>query len=315
MAMDPFKMNSKETFRLKQCLLFCPSKYSVSTKWSTRLLLKFPCISRCATKPTGSVTLNTCKNDHATSSSRTVVPPPDKNTTSLSYSVYQELRSYLRVPVLLAETNKDVLSSDDETNPEGIPLVSKEEVLEYIANETGPDRVRDFFNQNPQGGHHPDFEELRLNLLMSGLLGLFIGYYIGYRKTSIKFREENRSTTFRSAMNYQRMRMDKSLLGGARFALKGGVYLSTFVTLLMGVSKCVSLYRNKSSFVEYSIAASVTGALFRVHLGPKGVVAGGIVGLTLGTIAGLPLFGLAKATGETEENRHFKYIEEKLAIK
>ncbi|XP_060079183.1 RPII140-upstream gene protein-like isoform X2 [Ylistrum balloti] len=314
MPKDPFLVNNKETFQLKPSLLLYPSQYTLSARWSTIKLLKFPYINIPAPKATGSVALPICKNNDITSSN-TIVLQSDKNLP-LSYSVYMKLRSYLKVPVLFAETNE--LNSVEETKTNStsdIPLVSREEVMEYIANETGKDRLRDFYRKDVQERRHPDYEELVLTALSAGCLGIFIGFPLGYRKTSNTFIEENHATTFRSKMSYERMRIDKSVLGGMKSAAGGCIFMGFFITSLWGVSKCISIYRNKTSFVEYSIAASIIGAAFRLHLGPKGMVAGGIVGLTLGTIGGVVLMTTAKVTGETQEEKHYRYIEKKLAMK
>ncbi|XP_033744740.1 RPII140-upstream gene protein-like [Pecten maximus] len=310
--MDPFRMNSKETFQLKPFKVFHPSQYSLSAHRSTKQLLKFPYINTCTSKPACSAVSGNCKNDHA-ASSRTVVRLSDKKSTPLSYSVYQRLRSCIQVPVLLAETKTDEVA--DVETPIDTPFVSREEVLEYIANETGEERLQDFYYKNDQGKRHPQYDEITVDFIAAVLLGACVGFPLGFRTTSIKFTEENRATIFRSKMSYERMRIDKSLLGGMKMAMKGGFHSGTFMTLILVLSKCIAIYRNKTSVVEYSVAASVAGALYRAHMGAKGMTAGGMVGFTLGTVAGILTMGLAKATGETQQNKHYRYIEEKLILK
>ncbi|XP_069142336.1 RPII140-upstream gene protein-like [Argopecten irradians] len=308
--MDPFRTNPKEIFKLKSSIVFYSSQYSVTARWQTRKFLKFPHINICAPKPSCLATLKPSRNPTVVSSG---VLPSEKQGMPMSYSVYQKLRSCLQVPVLLANTNPDVLP-DVEANAD-IPIVSQEEVMEYINKETGKDRLRDLFYLNAQGARHPQLEEIKLTFLMGTMLGASFGFPLGYRIATVKFMEENRGTTFRSKYIYERYKIDKGILAGMKMGAKGGLYAGTFMTLILGLSTTIAVYRNQTSFVEYSISTSVAGALYRLHMGLKGMTAGGIVGAMLGTIGGVLLMGVAKAAGETQENRHYKYIEEKLAIK
>lgn len=44
------------------------------------------------------------------------------------------------------------------------------------------------------------------------------------------------------------------------------------------VTSAIQVYRNKYGITEYAIAGGVTGALYRFNMGPKGWLAGGLVG-------------------------------------
>lgn len=70
----------------------------------------------------------------------------------------------------------------------------------------------------------------------------------------------------------------------------------------------MSVYRGKSSIWEYIAAGSSTGALFRMNMGLRGMVAGGIVGGALGIFAGGASMGLMKLSGTSmDEVRYWQY--------
>lgn len=70
----------------------------------------------------------------------------------------------------------------------------------------------------------------------------------------------------------------------------------------------MSVYRGKSSVWEYIAAGSSTGALFRMNLGLRGMVAGAIVGGALGVVAGGASMGIMKLSGTSmEEVRYWQY--------
>lgn len=70
----------------------------------------------------------------------------------------------------------------------------------------------------------------------------------------------------------------------------------------------MSTYRGKSSIWEYIAAGSTTGALFRMNLGLRGMVAGSIVGGALGVVAGGASLGIMKLSGTSmEEIRYWQH--------
>lgn len=64
----------------------------------------------------------------------------------------------------------------------------------------------------------------------------------------------------------------------------------------------VSTYRNKSTVFEYSAGGLLAGAMYKFPMGPKAMVAGGLGGGVLGTVAGVITVGLMKLTGTTAED-------------
>lgn len=68
----------------------------------------------------------------------------------------------------------------------------------------------------------------------------------------------------------------------------------------------LTVYRNKNALSHFAIAGAVTGGLFRVNLGIRGLVAGGIIGALLGTPMGCLMMALQKYCDETVQERRQK---------
>lgn len=79
-----------------------------------------------------------------------------------------------------------------------------------------------------------------------------------------------------------------------------------FVTVFNTVNTGLNVYRNKNALSHFVIAGAVTGSLFRINLGLRGLVAGGIIGALLGTPVGSLLMALQKYQGETIQERKQK---------
>lgn len=75
-----------------------------------------------------------------------------------------------------------------------------------------------------------------------------------------------------------------------------------------GIITCVSVYRGKSSIFEYIAAGFITGSLYKLNLGLRGMAAGGIIGGVMGSIAGAASLALLYASGTSmEEIRYWQY--------
>ncbi|PNI54048.1 TIMMDC1 isoform 6, partial [Pan troglodytes] len=72
------------------------------------------------------------------------------------------------------------------------------------------------------------------------------------------------------------------------------------------VNTSLNVYRNKDALSHFVIAGAVTGSLFRINIGLRGLVAGGIIGALLGTPVGGLLMAFQKYSGETVQERKQK---------
>lgn len=76
----------------------------------------------------------------------------------------------------------------------------------------------------------------------------------------------------------------------------------------MGITTSISVYRGKSSFIEYVTAGALTGMGYKFNMGPRGMAVGGLLGGALGGIAGgLSLLILNASGMSMEEVRYWQY--------
>lgn len=70
----------------------------------------------------------------------------------------------------------------------------------------------------------------------------------------------------------------------------------------------MSVYRGESSIYEYLTAGTVTGSLYKMNMGLRGMAVGGLLGGGLGAVAGtLSLIVLRLSGKSMEEVRYWQY--------
>lgn len=87
-----------------------------------------------------------------------------------------------------------------------------------------------------------------------------------------------------------------------------GWRLALFSTSYVAITTTISVYNGKSSIWEYLTAGVITGSTYKMNMGLRGMVAGGLVGGAFGTVAGCASLLILKATGKSmEEVRYWQY--------
>lgn len=70
----------------------------------------------------------------------------------------------------------------------------------------------------------------------------------------------------------------------------------------------ISVYRGRSSLVEYVSAGAVAGSLYKVNMGLRGMAVGGLLGGGIGGVAGCASLLLLHVSGTSmEEVRYWQY--------
>ncbi|XP_075704465.1 complex I assembly factor TIMMDC1, mitochondrial, partial [Rhinoderma darwinii] len=72
------------------------------------------------------------------------------------------------------------------------------------------------------------------------------------------------------------------------------------------VSAGLSAYRDKVVVSNFAAAGAVTGGLFRLNLGLRGLAGGSVIGVLLGVPAGALIYGLQTLAGEDLRERKRK---------
>lgn len=147
------------------------------------------------------------------------------------------------------------------------------------------------------------------------------------------FIDNNQATKFSSTFEAKKKLQDRVTLGFAKGAFQWGWRLGLFTGSFMWeennsefklniesrfynyffpisrlMTTSIATYRGKSSLLEYTTAGFLTGACYKLSLGPRAMLVAGAVGGLFGTTAGAMSLGILKLTGTTmEEVRFWQY--------
>lgn len=223
---------------------------------------------------------------------------------------FERLKGYL----FKAATPADE-ETDTETSTLSPPVVTDDEVLNYIAHETGRDRLDDMFSKN-----HLNYRSAELDFVYGSaekalVISAFVFAMLGAGEARDKYIRENKLTVYKTIFLKHRNVHDHQIMGmmknGARWGFKVGAFTLSFLM----ISQCIAVYRNKTTPFDYCIAGMLTGAVFRVNLGLRGMVGAGFFGSTFGLAAGLMIYGLRYASDTLQHQTHFTAVKTEFARK
>lgn len=177
-----------------------------------------------------------------------------------------------------------------------------------VENETGWERLRLMYSMDEFGNISPELNAA----LQAGFMGMFIGAcYGGIVNSKVAytdFMERNEATVFKSHFDAKKKLQDQVTVGFGKGAFRWGWRLGMFTSTYVLLTTSVSVYRGRSSILEYVAAGGITGALYKCSMGLRGVAVGGGLGSFLGGVAGLISLGILKFSGMTmEEVRYWQY--------
>ncbi|XP_064081084.1 RPII140-upstream gene protein-like [Macrobrachium nipponense] len=197
--------------------------------------------------------------------------------------------------------NSDKIDTNVET-------VRRAQLSQDRNSETGKDRLRQMFKKDDFGDLSPELQMVTQGAMMGLFCGSILGGSIHSRESYLKFMESNQATVFHNHIDAKKRLQDKVFIGFFRGAWMWGWRLGLFTGSLVFITTTISVYRGKSSILEYITAGTLTGMVYKFKSGPKAMIAGGAVGGFLGTIAGSISLALMYVTGTSmEEIRYWQY--------
>ncbi|KAI7793299.1 complex I assembly factor TIMMDC1, mitochondrial [Triplophysa rosa] len=202
------------------------------------------------------------------------------------------LRSFFRFPFPLVHAAE---SPSTKTNIISLPQhIDKPEFPD-----TGWDRLKDVFYRR-EGQMYS--EELR-SIVKSGIAAAFVGMIYGglpgARQARERFIKVSHAEIYQNRVDAVRSAHNAAVRGFVRFGWRWSWRVAAFVTLFNTVSTGLMVYRDQNALSHFAAAGAVTGGIFRINLGLRGLVSGTIIGAGLGVPAGLFIIGLQKLGGET----------------
>ncbi|KAK7102698.1 hypothetical protein V1264_020883 [Littorina saxatilis] len=191
-------------------------------------------------------------------------------------------------------------------------IVSELEIQNYLAQETGKDRLFKMFTRDHIGKSSSEFAfTYQVTLQAAGLTFLMMSFLAG-RQAKQEFIDRNRATVFKTRFQAFRRLNDQIFLFSMKEGMKWAMRVSLFSLSFMGISQSIAVYRNKSSPWEYAIASGTTIGALKANMGLRGFVVATGFGLVIGTFMGVVVLGAMKALNETQEQRHYWEIQKEL---
>ncbi|XP_073889488.1 complex I assembly factor TIMMDC1, mitochondrial isoform X2 [Macaca fascicularis] len=140
----------------------------------------------------------------------------------------------------------------------------------------------------------------------AGVLGWVYGGIPAFIHAKQRYIEQSQAEIYHNRFDAVHSAHRAATRGFIRYGWRWSWRTTAFVTIFNTVSTSLNVYRNKDALSHFVIAGAVTGSLFRINLGLRGLVAGGIIGALLGTPVGGLLMAFQKYSGETIQERKQK---------
>uniref|UniRef100_A0A4W4GMF4 Complex I assembly factor TIMMDC1, mitochondrial n=2 Tax=Electrophorus electricus TaxID=8005 RepID=A0A4W4GMF4_ELEEL len=190
-------------------------------------------------------------------------------------------------------------SADSQTALSNLPIhVGKPEFPD-----TGWDRIKDLFDRGNGQAYSEELRNVGRSAMMAASVGLLYGGLPAARHARERFIHLSQAELYRSRVEAVRSAHNAAIRGFIRYGWRWSWRVAAFVTLFNTVSTGLSVYRDKNALTHFALAGAVTGGVFRMNLGVRGLVAGAAIGVVLGIPAGVLIVGLQKLSGETMRER------------
>ncbi|KAM9828626.1 complex I assembly factor TIMMDC1, mitochondrial [Syngnathus typhle] len=169
--------------------------------------------------------------------------------------------------------------------------------------DTGWDRIKDLFQKDATQGYPEEVTNVVKSGLVASIAGLIYGGLPAARHAKQRYIQLSQAELYTSRLEAVRLAHNAAIRGFVRYGLRWSWRVAAFVTLFNSVSTGLSVYRDKCTLGNYVAAGAVTGGVFRLNLGLRGLVAGTIIGAALGIPTGAVIIGMLSATGESMRER------------
>ncbi|CAN2387800.1 Translocase of inner mitochondrial membrane [Pristimantis euphronides] len=164
--------------------------------------------------------------------------------------------------------------------------------------ESGWDRVREIYQRNEHGEYPQEAEFIAKSMLIGGLIGMVYGGVPAARFNREQYIKQSQAEVYRHRIEAVRSSQNAAIRGFIRYGFRWGWRVAAFVGIFNCVSTGLSAYRDKVVVSNFAAAGAVTGGLFRLNLGLRGLVGGSVIGVLLGVPFGALISGLQTLAGE-----------------
>ncbi|KAL2805063.1 complex I assembly factor TIMMDC1, mitochondrial precursor, partial [Daubentonia madagascariensis] len=151
-----------------------------------------------------------------------------------------------------------------------------------------------------------ELQDIYKAAVSAGIIGWAYGGIPAFIHAKQRYIEQSQAEIYHNRFDAVQCAHRAATRGFIRYGWRWSWRTAVFVTIFNTVNTGLNVYRNKNALSHFVIAGAVTGSLFRINLGLRGLVAGGIIGALLGTPIGSLLMALQKYCGETVQERKQK---------
>uniref|UniRef100_A0A8D0GZZ9 Complex I assembly factor TIMMDC1, mitochondrial n=1 Tax=Sphenodon punctatus TaxID=8508 RepID=A0A8D0GZZ9_SPHPU len=177
----------------------------------------------------------------------------------------------------------------------------------YVGSPQAPDsgwqRLRGLV-QKDELNRYPEETMNIINASFSAaIIGFVYGGVPGFHYARKQYIQRSQAEIFYNRLDAVQSVHRAATRGFIRYGWRWGWRVAAFVTIFNTVQTALSVYREESALSHFGAAGAVTGGLFRMNLGLRGLVGGSIIGAVLGVPAGGLLMAMQKLVGETVQER------------
>ncbi|XP_007942058.1 complex I assembly factor TIMMDC1, mitochondrial [Orycteropus afer afer] len=198
----------------------------------------------------------------------------------------------------------EAVATDSEAPAEGQKLSPY--IPESHYQESGWDRLRELFVKDEQQRTSEELQNIYRAAISAGIIGFAYGGVPAFIHAKQRYIEKSQAEIYHNRFDAVQSAHRAATRGLIRYGWRWSWRTAMFVTVFNTVNTGLNVYRNKNALSHFVIAGAVTGSLFRINLGLRGLVAGGVIGALLGTPIGSLLITLQKYRGETVQERKEK---------
>ncbi|KAM3857043.1 complex I assembly factor TIMMDC1, mitochondrial [Diretmus argenteus] len=200
-----------------------------------------------------------------------------------------------------SSSSSSSLSSSSSTSP--VPSAVPRNMGKPEFPDTGWDRIKDLFDRPLTQRYPEELTNVIKGSFAAALGGFIYGGLPAARHAKEQYIERSRAQIYTNRLEAVRSAHNAAIRGFIRYGWRWSWRVAAFVTLFNSVSTGLSVYRDRYTLSHYAAAGAVTGGLFRLNLGLRGLVAGSIIGAVLGIPTGALIIGMQTITGETVRER------------
>ncbi|XP_069616497.1 complex I assembly factor TIMMDC1, mitochondrial [Ranitomeya imitator] len=163
---------------------------------------------------------------------------------------------------------------------------------------SGWDRVRELYRRNEHGEFSPEVEFMGKSALTGAMIGMVYGGVPAARFSREHYIKHSQAEVYRHRIEAVRSIHNAAIRSFLRYGFRWGWRVAAFVSIFNLTNASLAAYRDKVVVSNFAAAGAVTGGIFRLNLGLRGLVGGSVIGMLLGIPAGALISGLQTLTGQ-----------------